>query len=95
MIQSIVLRRLGGTLNEILELIERSAQVSELHAEFATGNRLVTYIEFGQLEYLDQYLAWYEGRDYIFMGLPFMLEGFVKLGRLEDNTCRYQSSKNY
>ncbi|PEK98870.1 hypothetical protein [Bacillus sp. AFS017336] len=84
LIQSFSLRRLGGTLNEVLELINRSALASDFHANFAVGNRLITYIEFGHLEYVDQFISWSERCDYVYLVIPYMLEGLVKSARLED-----------
>jgi transcriptional regulator with XRE-family HTH domain len=82
--QAFALKQLGGTLNEIVELFDRSAQVSDYHADIAKGNFFETHIEFGNLEYLDQFLSWAEERDDFFVALPRILEGFVKLGRIED-----------
>ncbi|PEJ60840.1 hypothetical protein CN692_01765 [Bacillus sp. AFS002410] len=83
-LQAFALRRVNGTLNEVLELIDRSAQASDYHAKHALGNRLITYMEFERLEYLDQFISWYEGSHYIFLGLPYMLEGLLKTARIED-----------
>ncbi|WP_158095033.1 helix-turn-helix domain-containing protein [Gottfriedia luciferensis] len=82
--QSFALRCLGGSLEEVLSLIDRYAQVNEYFAEIAIGNRLVTYIDFGQLDYVDEYFNWLKDRNDIFAGLPRVLEAFVKLSRLED-----------
>ncbi|MFF3022298.1 hypothetical protein ACFVRR_06485 [Gottfriedia sp. NPDC057948] len=78
---------MGGILDEVLELADRSAKASKIHKEYAIGNRYITYIEFGQYDCLDQFLSWIENRNTVqdyHIGLPYILEGFVKSGRIID-----------
>ncbi|MEH7484609.1 hypothetical protein V7157_26770, partial [Neobacillus drentensis] len=82
--KSFALRRLGGSLEEVLSLTDRYAQINEYFADIAVGNRLVALLDYDFLEYADEYLIWLENRDDIFMGLPRLLEAFVELNRLED-----------
>ena len=82
--QSLTLKCLGGSLEDVLTLIDRYAQVNEYYADLAVGNRFVAFLDFDQLEYVDDYLEWLEGRDDIFAGLPRVLEAFVRLNRLDD-----------
>lgn len=82
--QSLALPRLGGSLEEVLALIDRYAQVNEYYADAAIGNRFCAFLDFNQFEYADEYLKWLEGRDDMFAGLPRVLEAYVQLHRLED-----------
>lgn len=82
--QSLALRYLGGSLETVLALIDRYAQINGYFADLAIGNRYAAYLEFGQLKYVDEYLLWLESRDDIFAGLPRVLEAYVRLNRLED-----------
>ncbi|TDL75725.1 hypothetical protein E2R56_08045 [Rhodococcus qingshengii] len=82
--KSFALRRLGGSLEEVLSLTDRYAQINEFFADIATGNRLVALLDYGHLEYADDYLIWLEKRDDIYVGLPRLLEAFVELKRLDD-----------
>ncbi|MFD4705998.1 hypothetical protein ACFWM3_14175 [Gottfriedia sp. NPDC058432] len=76
--------RLGGSLEEVLSIIDRYSKVNRCYAELAIGNRFVVYLEFGYYEYVDRYLNWLEGRDDMFAGLPRILEVYLKLGRIDD-----------
>ncbi|PEL14218.1 helix-turn-helix transcriptional regulator [Bacillus sp. AFS017336] len=82
--QGFALLRLGGTLEEILCIIDRYSKVNEFYKELAVGNRYVAYLEFEQYEYVDGYLEWLEDRDDKFVGLPKVLEVYAKLGRIND-----------
>ncbi|MGD6853898.1 helix-turn-helix domain-containing protein [Bacillus infantis] len=84
MYKSFALTRLGASLEEVLDLIAEYAQVNEFFSNIATGNRFVALLDFGQLEYVDEYLSWLETRDDIYAGLPRILESYVQLNRLED-----------
>ncbi|MGG1674314.1 helix-turn-helix domain-containing protein [Neobacillus sp. NRS-1170] len=82
--KSLVLRRLGGSLEEVLNLTARYAQINEFFADIAVGNRLVALLDYGYLEYADEYLTWLENRADIHIGLPRLLEAYVELNRLDD-----------
>jgi hypothetical protein len=84
MYKSFALTRLGASLEEVLDLIAEYAQVNNFFSNIATGNRYVALLDFGQLEYVDEYLSWLETRDDIYAGLPRILESYVQLNRLED-----------
>ncbi|WP_201714129.1 helix-turn-helix domain-containing protein [Rossellomorea arthrocnemi] len=84
MYKSFALVRLGGSLEEVLALIARYAQENEYFAEIAAGNRFAAYLDFGHLEYADEYLTWLEDRDDLYVGLPKVLEAYVQLKRIED-----------
>ncbi|MFB7140380.1 helix-turn-helix domain-containing protein [Gottfriedia sp. NPDC056225] len=84
MYKSFALARLGGTLEEIVELTDCYAQVNDYFADLAIGNRLASYLDFGYLEYVDQYLTWLEDREDVHIGLPKVLEAYIHLNRLED-----------
>ncbi|MEH7450880.1 hypothetical protein [Gottfriedia acidiceleris] len=58
------------------------------------GNRLVTYIEFEQLDYLDQCLSWFKESDYFYIALSLIIEGFIKVGRLEEAHQLLNHSQN-
>lgn len=82
--QSLALRHLGGSLDAVLILIDRYAQINEYFADLSIGNRYAAYLEFGHLKYVDEYLQWLASRDDIFAGLPRVLEAYIRLNRLED-----------
>ncbi|WP_179865608.1 helix-turn-helix domain-containing protein [Bacillus sp. AFS017336] len=84
MYKSFALARLGGTLEEILAYIDRYAQVNDYFAEVAVGNRYIALLDFGQLDYSDDYLYWLKDREDIYVGLPRVLEAYVLLNRLDD-----------
>jgi transcriptional regulator with XRE-family HTH domain len=84
MYKSFALTRLGASLEEVLDLIKQYAQVNEFFADMAVGNRYVALLDFGQLEYVDEYLSWLENRDDIYAGLPRILESYVRLNRLDE-----------
>jgi transcriptional regulator with XRE-family HTH domain len=84
MYKSFALARLGGSLEEVLALTAKYALVNEYFAGIAAGNRFAAYLDFGQLEYADEYLAWLEDREDTYVGLPKVLEAYVHLNRLED-----------
>jgi transcriptional regulator with XRE-family HTH domain len=84
MYKSFALTRLGASLEEILDLIAEYAHVNEFFSDIAAGNRYVALLDFGKLEYVDEYLSWLETRDDIYAGLPRILESYVRLDRLED-----------
>ncbi|MGG3912546.1 helix-turn-helix domain-containing protein [Rossellomorea vietnamensis] len=84
MYKGFALSRLGGSLEEVLGIIKKYAQVNHFYAEMAVGNRYVALLDFGQLEYVDEYLSWLEIRDDIYAGLPRIFETYIQLNRLED-----------
>ncbi|PEJ57945.1 hypothetical protein CN692_10650 [Bacillus sp. AFS002410] len=84
MYKSFALAHLGGSLEKILSLTDRYAQVNEFFAEIAIGNRFAVFLVFGQLEYADEYLAWLKDREDVYVGLPKVLEAYVHLNRIED-----------
>jgi len=84
MYKSFALARLGGSLEEVLALTAQYAQVNDYFADIAAGNRFAAFLDYGQLEYADEYLAWLEDREDLYVGLPKMLEAYVHLNRLED-----------
>jgi hypothetical protein len=84
MYKSFALARLGGSIEEVLALTAQYAQVNDYFADIATGNRFAAFLDFGQLEYADEYLTWLEDREDLYVGLPKVLEAYVHLNRLED-----------
>ncbi|WP_142329215.1 helix-turn-helix transcriptional regulator [Bacillus sp. AFS088145] len=82
--QGFALLRLGGSLEDVLFIIDRYSKVNEYFKDLAVGNRFVAYLEFEQYEHVDAYLDWLEGREDLFVGLPRILEIYVKLGRIKD-----------
>ncbi|TCP31772.1 hypothetical protein EV207_102265 [Scopulibacillus darangshiensis] len=84
MYKSFALRRLGGSLEDVLELTERYGRVNAFFSEIAEGNRFVALLDFGRLECVDDYLAWLDNRNDIFVGLPRLLEAYAKLRRFDD-----------
>ena len=84
MYKSFALTRLGSSLEEVLALTSQYGQVNEFFADIAAGNRFAAFLDFGKLEYADEYLAWLEDREDIYVGLPKVLEAYVHLNRLED-----------
>ncbi|WP_088042658.1 helix-turn-helix transcriptional regulator [Bacillus sp. EAC] len=82
--QGFALTRLGSSLDEVLDLINRYGKINEYFAEIAIGNRFVALIDFGQLHYADEYYNWLKTRDDVHVGLPRILESYVKLGRIEN-----------
>ncbi|PEL04371.1 helix-turn-helix transcriptional regulator [Bacillus sp. AFS017336] len=92
MYQGFALTRLG-TLEEVLELISKYEKVNEYYTDIAIGNRFVTLIDFGELHYVDEYYKWLRDRDDFYVGIPRILETFVKLNRLEDASKLINSHK--
>ncbi|WP_088014057.1 helix-turn-helix domain-containing protein [Gottfriedia acidiceleris] len=84
MYKSFALARLGGSLEEIIELTEQYAQVNDYFADLARGNRFASYLDYGYLEYVDQYLTWLEDREDVYVGLPKVIEAYIQLNRLDD-----------
>ncbi|MGG0175788.1 helix-turn-helix domain-containing protein [Gottfriedia acidiceleris] len=82
--QSFALRCLGSSLTDVLALIDRYARVNDYFADIAIGNRLVAYLDFGHLDYVDEYFNWLKDREDFFAGIPRVLDAYVKLSRLED-----------
>ncbi|UPM55428.1 hypothetical protein [Gottfriedia acidiceleris] len=82
--QGFALLRLGGSLEEVLCIIDRYSKVNDYYSDLAVGNRFVAYLEFGHFEYVDAYLNWLEDRDDMLVGLPRILEVYIKLGRVND-----------
>ncbi|PGM57802.1 helix-turn-helix transcriptional regulator [Bacillus sp. AFS053548] len=82
--QGFALLRLGGSLEEVLSIIDRYSKVNDYYRDLAIGNRFVAYLEFEQYEHVDAYLDWLEVREDLFVGLPRILEVYVKLERIED-----------
>lgn len=81
--QGFALTRLSSSLMEVLQIIEKYSKVNEYFAEIAMGNRYVALIDFGEIQYVDDYYNWLKNRDDLFVGLPRIIESYVKLGRLE------------
>ncbi|WP_436373363.1 helix-turn-helix domain-containing protein [Cytobacillus sp. BC1816] len=85
MYKSFALTRLGASLEEVLDLIKEYAHINEFFSDIAVGNRFVALLDFGQLQYVDEYLSWLEHRDDIYAGLPRILESYIQLNRLGDS----------
>ncbi|MFD4705645.1 helix-turn-helix domain-containing protein [Gottfriedia sp. NPDC058432] len=86
MYKSFALMRLGAPLDTVLTYIDQYAQVNEFFADIAVGNRYIVLLDYGRLEYVDEYLIWLEGREDLYVGLPRVLEAYVFLSRLDDAT---------
>ncbi|MFF2876415.1 helix-turn-helix domain-containing protein [Gottfriedia sp. NPDC057991] len=84
MYQCFALTRLGESLNEVMTLIDQYEIINEYYSDIAIGNRFVALIDFGELNYVDEYRSWLRNRTDQFVGIPRILETYVKLGRLED-----------
>ncbi|MGG2025883.1 helix-turn-helix domain-containing protein [Gottfriedia sp. S16(2024)] len=84
MYQAFALTRLGNNLDEVLNLIDRYEQINDYYADLAAGNRYVAQIDFGNIQVVDSYKNWLQSRDDFYVGIPRILESYVKLGRLED-----------
>ncbi|PEL07365.1 helix-turn-helix transcriptional regulator [Bacillus sp. AFS017336] len=82
--QAFALTRLGSKLEDVLNLIEKYEKINDYFAEIAVGNRFVTHIDFGNLHVVDSYYNWLRNRDDFYVGIPRIIESYVKLGRLED-----------
>lgn len=82
--QGFALKRIGGSLKEVLDIIDRYAKVNDYYTDIAVGNRFLTLLDYGKFEYVDSYLNWIEGRDDVFAGLPRILEIYVSQKRFED-----------
>ncbi|MFB7140756.1 helix-turn-helix domain-containing protein [Gottfriedia sp. NPDC056225] len=86
MYQCFALTRLGGSLDEVMAIIDQYEIINEYYSDIAIGNRFVALIDFGELNYVDEYRNWLRNRTDQFVGIPRILEAYVKLGRLEDAT---------
>ncbi|MFB7142369.1 helix-turn-helix domain-containing protein [Gottfriedia sp. NPDC056225] len=84
MYQAFALTRLGGSLKEVLNLINKYEGISDYYADLAVGNRYVARIDFGDFHVVDSYYRWIRNRDDVHVGIPRIIECYVKLGRLED-----------
>ncbi|PEL07360.1 helix-turn-helix transcriptional regulator [Bacillus sp. AFS017336] len=84
MYQAFALTRLGGKLEDILNLIEKYEKIDAYYANIAIGNRYVAHIDFGNLYVVDSYFNWLCNQDEFYVGIPRIIESYVKLGRLED-----------
>ncbi|MBO9130752.1 helix-turn-helix transcriptional regulator [Bacillus sp. 165] len=84
MYKGFALTRLGASIEEVLALTDQYAKVDDFFADMAIGNRYVTLLDYGYLEYVDEYLTWLEERADIYVGLPRVLEAYVHLNRLDD-----------
>ena len=84
MYQCIALRNLDKNKEDVLELIDRYEKVNEYFAEIAVGNRFVALIDFGELHYVDDYYEWIKDREDLYVGIPRILEAYVRLGRFND-----------
>ncbi len=94
MYQCFALTRKGGSIEEVLALIQRYEKINDYYAEIAVGNRLVALIDLGEYAYVDDYLEWLRDREDVHTGIPRILETLVKQGRLldaEDVIKRFQS----
>ncbi|MGD6779812.1 helix-turn-helix domain-containing protein [Sutcliffiella horikoshii] len=84
MYKSFALTRLGASLEEVLDLIKQYAHINIFFADTSVGNRYVALLDFGHSEYVDEYLSWLEGREDLYVGLPRLLETYVRLNRIDD-----------
>ncbi|PEJ57111.1 hypothetical protein CN692_14570 [Bacillus sp. AFS002410] len=84
MYQAFALTRLGGKLEEVLNLIEKYEKINAYYADIAVGNRFVAQLDFGNLHVVDSYFGWLSNREDFYVGIPRIIESYVKLGRLED-----------
>ncbi|QKE76015.1 hypothetical protein HPK19_24685 (plasmid) [Arthrobacter citreus] len=84
MYQAFALTRLGGSLEEVLSLIDKYEKINDYYADLAVGNRYVALIDFGNINVVDSYYSWICNRDDVHVGIPRIIECYVKLGRLED-----------
>lgn len=84
MYKGFALSRLGASLEKVLSLIDQYSQVNNYYAETAVGNRYAALLDFGKLDYVDEYLSWLEKRDDVYAGLPRIFETYVLLNRIED-----------
>lgn len=82
--QGFALNRLSNSLDEVLEIIKKYGKINDFFAEAAIGNRYVTLLDFGELHYADEYYDWIKDRDDLYVGIPRIIESYVKLGRLGD-----------
>ncbi|WP_129691339.1 hypothetical protein [Gottfriedia acidiceleris] len=84
--QCFALTRLGSSLEEVLDKIDQYATINDYFADIAVGNRLVAFINFGHYDYVDDYLKWLSNRDDLYVGIPKILDTFLKMGRISDAT---------
>ncbi|PEL14031.1 helix-turn-helix transcriptional regulator [Bacillus sp. AFS017336] len=84
MYQAFALTRLGSKLEEVLHLIEKYEKINAYYADIAVGNRFVAQLDFGNLHVVDSYFSWLRDRDDFYVGIPRIIESYVKLGRLDD-----------
>lgn len=75
--------RSQGKIEEAMELTERYALVNDYYADIAQFNRLFILIHAGQTHYIDELIERYEGRDNAYIVLYFILEAYLKSGRLD------------
>ncbi|PEJ50776.1 MULTISPECIES: helix-turn-helix domain-containing protein [unclassified Bacillus (in: firmicutes)] len=84
MYQAFALTRVGGSLEEVLILIDKYEKINDYYADLAVGNRYVALIDFGNIHVVDSYYSWIRNRDDVHVGIPRIIECYVKLGRFED-----------
>jgi transcriptional regulator with XRE-family HTH domain len=84
MYKSFALSRLGASLQEVLRLIDQYSQVNNYYAELAVGNRFAALLDFGKVDFANEYLSWLVKRDDVYAGLPRIFETYVQSNRLED-----------
>ncbi len=84
MYQAFALTRLGGKLEDVLNIIKKYEKINAYYADIAVGNRFVAHIDFGNLHVVDSYFNWLLNRDDFYVGIPRIIESYVKLGRLEE-----------
>ncbi|QKE76005.1 helix-turn-helix transcriptional regulator (plasmid) [Arthrobacter citreus] len=84
MYQAFALTRLGGHLEDVLNIIGKYRRINDHYAELAAGNRYVALMDSGELHVVDFYYNWLIRRDYVFIGIPRIIECYVKLGRIKD-----------
>ncbi|MGG0175597.1 hypothetical protein [Gottfriedia acidiceleris] len=94
MYQAFALTRLGSNIEEVLSLIERYEKINDYYADIAVGNRYVAYIDFGDLHVVDSYYDWLQNRDDFYVGVPRIIESYVKLGRLDEATKFIEKYQN-
>jgi len=90
--QGFALTRLSHSLKEVLNIIDKYEKVNQYFSDIAIGNRFVARIDFGELQYADEYYEWLKDREDLSVGLPRIIEAYVKLGKFE---CACQLLKRH
>ncbi|MFB7141679.1 tetratricopeptide repeat protein, partial [Gottfriedia sp. NPDC056225] len=92
--QAFALTRLGGDLEDVLNIIEKYRKINDHFAELAAGNRYVALMDSGDLHVVDSYYNWLIKRDNVFIGIPRIIECYVKLGRIKDAEIFIEKHQN-